>query len=195
MAGMSAHPHRLTPEEYLALDRAAEIRSEYYNGEMYAMSAGSLNHGTIIGNIVSEVDSLLQDRPCRIIPNDLRVRVHPRCYAYPDIVVVCGEPQFEGDRADIILNPLLLFEVLFPSTERYDRGLKSAQYRTIPSLLEQVLVSQSEPRIEVYCRQPGCNWLFSEWVGLDASCRLENLGCDLPFSRVYRNVTFSPEET
>jgi Uma2 family endonuclease len=193
---MSAPPHRLTPEEYLALDRAAEIRSEFYNGQMYAMSGASHRHGIVTHNISFLLELVLADRPCLITTNDLRVRVQPGgLYAYPDIVVVCEHPQYADDQADTLLNPMLLFEVLSPSTERYDRGFKSAQYRTIPSLQEHVLVSQSEPRIELYHRQSAGTWLFSEWTGLEATCRLESISCDLPLSSVYRRVTFGPVET
>jgi Uma2 family endonuclease len=193
---MSAHPHRLTPEEYLALDRAAEIRSEYYNGQIYAMSGASHRHGIVTHNIGVELDASLAGRPCLITASDLRVRVQPASlYAYPDIVVVCEQPKYADDQADTLLNPTLLFEVLSPSTERYDRGFKSAQYRTIPSLEEHILVSQSEPRVELYRRQSGGTWLFSEWTGLDAACRIESLGCDLPLSRVYRNINFGAAET
>jgi Uma2 family endonuclease len=192
---MSAHPHRLNPEEYLTLDRAAEIRSEFYNGQMYAMSGGSLNHAVIINNTARTLGNMLEDRPCLVVSNDVRVRVHPRFYAYPDIVVICGEPEFAGDRQDIILNPLLLFEVLSPSTERYDRVFKWSQYQTIPSLREYVLISQFEPRIEVFRPQPGGDWLFSEWTGLEAVCRLESIGCDLLLSRIYRNVNLGQKET
>jgi Uma2 family endonuclease len=190
---MSAHPHRLTPEEYLALDRAAEIRSEYYNGQMYAMSGASHRHGIVTHNISFLLELVLADRPCLITTNDLRVRVQPGgLYAYPDIVVVCEHPQYADDQADTLLNPMLLFEVLSPSTERYDRVFKWSQYQTIRSLREYVLVSQFEPHIEVFLPQPGGDWLFSEWTGLDAICRLESIACDLPLSRVYRNITFGP---
>ncbi|HEY7391148.1 MAG TPA: Uma2 family endonuclease [Bryobacteraceae bacterium] len=192
---MSAHPHRLTPEEYLALDRAAEIRSEYYNGQMYAMAGGSLNHAVIINNTGRMLGNMLEDRPCLVVSNDVRVRVQSLFYAYPDIVIICGEPQFADDRTDTILNPLLLFEVLSRSTERYDRVFKWDQYQTIPSLREYVLVSQFEPRIEVFRPQPGGNWLFSESTGLGATCHLESIACELPLSRVYRNVTFGAAET
>jgi Uma2 family endonuclease len=151
---------------------------------MYAVSGGSLNHGIIISNVGYELRSVLGDRPCLVILNDLRVRVGPRFYTYPDIVVICGKPEFAGDRQDFILNPVVLFEVLSPSTERYDRLFKWAQYQTIPSLREYVLVSQFEPRIEVFRPQPGGDWLFSESTGLDAVCHLENIGCDLPLSAV-----------
>jgi|SRR5579885_534589 Uma2 family endonuclease len=191
---MSAHPHRLTPEEYLAFDRAAEIRSEYYNGQMHAMAGGSLNHALIIHNTARALGNMLDDRGCLVVSNDVRVRVQAQFYAYPDIVVICGEPQFADRHTDTILNPPLLFEVLSRSTERYDRVFKWDQYQTISSLREYVLVSHFEPRIEVFRPQPGGNWLFSEWIGLDATCRLESLGCDLPLSRVYRNVTFGAAE-
>jgi Uma2 family endonuclease len=193
---MSAHPHSLSPEEYLTLDREAEIRSEYYNGQMYAMSGASHPHGIVAHNISFLLELALADRPFLVTTHDLRVRVHPGgLYAYPDIVVVCGSPQYADDQADTLLNPLLLFEVLSPSTERYDRGFKSAQYRTIASLQEHVLVSQSEPRIEVYRRQPAGNWLFSEWIGLEATCRLDSLECGLPLSAVYKNAGFPANES
>jgi Uma2 family endonuclease len=193
---MSAHPHRLTPEEYLALDRAAEIRSEYYNGQMYAMSGASHRHGIVTHNIGVLLDGTLADQPCFITASDLRVRVQPGgLYAYPDIVVVCEPPQYADNEADTLLNPMLLFEVLSPSTERYDRVFKWAQYQTIPSLREYVLVSQFEPRIQVFRPQAGGEWQFMEFAGLDGTCRLESLGCDLPLSRVYRNVTFGAAET
>jgi Uma2 family endonuclease len=192
---MSAHPHRLTPEEYLALDRAAEIRSEYYNGQMYAMAGGSLNHAIIINNTARMLGNVLEDRGCLVVSNDVRVRVQTRFYAYPDIVVICGEPQFADNRTDTILNPTVIFEVLSRSTERYDRVFKWAQYQSIPSLGEYVLVSQFEPRIEVFRPQAGGEWQFMEFAGLDATCRLESLDCDLPLSRVYRNVTFGAAET
>jgi Uma2 family endonuclease len=188
---MSAHPHRLTPEEYLALDRAAEIRSEYYNGQMYAMAGGSLNHA----NTTRMVGNMLEDRACLVVSNDVRVRVQTRFYAYPDIVVICGEPQFTDNRTDTISNPTVIFEVLSRSTERYDRVFRCHEYRTIPGLREYVLISQFEPRIEVFRPQPREDWQFTEFAGLDATCRLESLGCDLPLSRVYRNVTFGAAET
>jgi len=192
---MSAHVlPRLSPEEYLEVERAAQFRSEYYNGRMYAMSGGSLIHALMIGNVVFALRSELGQRPCLVIPSDLRVRVDPGgLYTYPDVVVVCQEPKYVDNRRDTIVNPVLLVEVLSPSTEAYDRGFKSAQYRTMASLQEYALVSQTEPRVEVFRRRAEGDWLLSESVGLDSTCRLDSVGCTLALRAVYENVTFGDE--
>jgi Uma2 family endonuclease len=193
---MSAHPQpRLTPEQYLEIERAAEFRSEYYNGRMYAMSGGSLPHALVIANLSRELGIALKKRACLVMTSDLRLRVSPRgLYTYPDVVVVCGEPKFADDQKDTLVNPAFVAEVLSPSTEAYDRGFKSAQYRTIASLQEYALISQSEPRVELFRRQPAGGWLLSESVGLDAICRIESLECQIALADVYEKVTFGGEE-
>jgi Uma2 family endonuclease len=189
---MSAHPQpHLTPEQYLELDRASEFRNEYYNGRMYAMSGGTIPHATIIGNLGGELRAALKKRPCLVMTSDLRVRVSPDgLYTYPDIAVVCDEPKLLDGRKDTLLNPALLVEVLSPSTEAYDRGFKSAQYRAIESLGEYALVSQSEPRVEVFRRQPGGHWLFSEFVGLDSMCEFASVSVSVPLAEIYDKVAF-----
>jgi Uma2 family endonuclease len=185
----------LTPEEYVAIERAAQFRSEYYNGRMYAMPGGSHAHAIAIHNMGRILGNLLEERPCLVTSSDLRVRVEPGgLYTYPDIVVVCGKPQYADDQRDTLLNPVLIIEVLSPSTEAYDRGFKSAQYRAMASLEEYALVSQAEPRIEVYRRQ-GAHWLLSEYIGLEAVCRLESVGCSLTLSAVYKNIAFGGEDS
>ena len=181
----------LTPERYLEIERAAEFRSEFYNGRMYAMSGGSYAHAQIIGGLVGELRNGLKKRPCSVVPSELRLRVSPsRLYTYPDVIVICGEPKFADDHKDTLLNPTLIVEVLSPSTEAYDRGFKSAQYRTLESLEEYVLVSQAEPRIEVFHRQSADHWLLSEAIGLDAVCRFESLDCSVRLADVYDRVSF-----
>ena len=189
---MSAHPQpRLTPEEYLELDRASPFRNEYYNGHMYAMSGGSVPHAIIIGNLTRETGNALRGRPCFVAPSDLRVRVSPDgLYTYPDVVVVCGELKVLDGRNDTVLNPILIIEVLSPSTEAYDRGFKSAQYRTLETLQEYALVSQSEPRIEIFRRQSSGDWLLSEAVGLEAVCHFDSVDSNVNLSEIYANVTF-----
>jgi Uma2 family endonuclease len=182
---------RLTPEQYLEAERAAEFRSEYYNGHMYAMSGGSYNHAQIIGGLVRELGNALKKRPCSVVSSDLRLRVSfAGLYTYPDVIVICGEPKFADDQKDTLLNPTLIAEVLSPSTEAYDRGFKSAQYRTLASLQEYVLVSQTEPRIEVFHRQTAGHWLLSEAIGLEAVCRFESLDCSVRLADLYDKVTF-----
>ena len=193
---MAALPeHRVTVEEYLRLDRDSEIRNEYYDGLVYAMSGASLRHNTITLNLGAELRGGLRDTPCRPYITDMRVRVTPeRVYTYPDVVVVCGDRQFGDDQLDTLLNPTLVIEVLSPSTERNDQGLKWTHYRKLESLREYALVSQTEPRIEFFRRHPeGHEWLFSETFGVENVCRFESVGCEVPFSEIYRDVEFDPQ--
>lgn len=179
----------LSPEEYLACERQAETRSEYLDGEMFAMTGGSYRHNVILGNLVGELRQQLKKRPCTICPNDQRVRIpETGLYTYPDIVVVCGEPRFEDESFDTLLNPVLIVEVLSPTTEAYDRGKKFESYRTIEALAEYVLVSQNEPRVEQFLRQDGQHWLFTATAGLDRSLSLSSLQCELALAEIYDKV-------
>ena len=110
------------------------------------------------------------------------------------MIVICGDPKFADDQRDTLVNPALIVEVFSPSTEAYDRGFKSTQYRTVDSLEEYALVSQAEPRVEVFRRQPGGHWLLSEAVGLEAVCHFESLDCAVPLAGIYARVTFSPDD-
>ena len=189
---MSAHPQpRLTPEEYLELDRASDVRNEYYKGHMYAMSGGSLPHAIVIPNLAFAIRTALGKSSCVVMSSDLRVRVSPDgLYTHPDLSVVCGEPKLLDGRKDTLLNPTLLVEVLSPSTEAYYRGFKSAQYRTLETLQEYALVSQSEPRVEVFRRQSSGDWLLSEAVGVESVCSFDSLDARVKLSEIYANVTF-----
>lgn len=192
---------RLTPEQYLELDRAAEFRNEYYDGVMYAMAGGSPHHSHIIGNLTREFGTILKRQPCLVMPSDSRVRLLPgRSYVYPDMVVACEPRQYADDQKDILLNPSLVIEVLSPSTEAHDRGLKSAQYRAVSSLGEYALVSQTEPRVEIYRRQTEGQWLFSEFIGMEATAEFTTLPggtVRIPLAEIYDKITFEalPELT
>src|SRR5262249_47890138 len=130
-------------------------------------------------------------RSCFVMPSDMRLRVSPQgLYTYPDIIVACGEPKFAGDQRDTLVNPTVVLEVLSPSTEGYDRGFKSEQYRSIESLQEYGLISQVRPHIEVFRRQPHGKWLLSDFGGLEAVCRLESIGCEIALSEIYEKVNF-----
>jgi Uma2 family endonuclease len=187
-----AHP-RLSVEEYLKLDRSAEFKSEFYDGCMYAMSGGSPAHALIIPNVAAELRNALKQRSCTVYVTELRVRVTRNAYTYPDIAVVCGTPRFADDQKDTLINPTLLVEVLSPSTEAHDRGMKFAYYRKLESLQEYALVSQSEPRVEIFRRQSSGDWLLSESVGTDAFVRFESLDCRIALSEIYHQVEF-PEQ-
>ncbi len=186
----------LTPAEYLKIERAAEFRHEYFNGEMFAMSGGSPQHSLIKMNVGGELRDQLKGRPCTAFDSDLRIRVSPAgLYTYPDISVVCGELEFDDDQGDTVLNPALLVEVLSDSTEAYDRGKKFEHYRRIASLREYVLISQKSPTIERYLRNPDETWTLTAVIGLDASIHLPSIDVTLPLVEVYDRVTFDDPDS
>ena len=179
----------MTPLEYLERERKAEIRSEFLDGEMFAMSGVSREHSTIVVNIITELNTQFADRPCEVHGPNMRVKVSPPgLYTYPDVVAVCGEPQFEDSVLDTLINPNLIIEVLSDSTESYDRGRKFAHYRTISSLREYVLVSQHECRLERFAKQDDGNWLYSECTDPHGSIELSSVSCRLSATRVYHKV-------
>jgi Uma2 family endonuclease len=187
---MSAQPtSRLTPEQYLEIERAAAFRSEYHDGRLIAMSGGTYSHVLTISNLSFALRNGLAKRDCSVLTSDLRVRAAGgRFYAYPDIAVVCGEPRFADDQKDTLINPILLVEVLSKSTEAWDRGIKFARYREIESLKEYVMVSQTEPRMEAFFRGPEGDWVLREAAGFESVCHFASLNCDARLAEVYRNV-------
>lgn len=193
---MSVQPKpRFTPADYLELERVAERKSEFYNGEIFAMARASEEHNTIVVNLTVSLAPQIRGKPCRTFVNDMRVKMvdAPVFYTYPDVVIVCGERQFEDASVDTLLNPTVLIEVLSPSTEGYERGSKFAFYRRISSLQTYVLVAQDRPSVEVYERQPdGRQWLLSEANVLSESLPLPSIGCTLALAEVYDNVSFPP---
>jgi Uma2 family endonuclease len=185
---VQASPKSYTAEEYLALERAAPNKSEFVDGEIYAMTGASRAHNLISVNLARDLSAQLKGRPCETYVNDMRVKAaKARGYHYPDVAVVCGQPELEDREADTLLNPTVLIEVLSPSTEAYDRGGKFANYRKISSLREYLLVAQDSPRIEHYRRQ-GEFWILTEAEGLDSSLALEAIGCVLSLREVYERV-------
>jgi Uma2 family endonuclease len=192
---MSSLPKvRFTPEQYLALERQAEYKSEFLGGEIFAMAGASREHNLIAGNVFASLHAQLKGRPCETYPSDMRVKVtESGLYTYPDVVVVCGEPQFEDERGDTLLNPTLLVEVLSPSTEAYDRGDKFANYRLLESLAEYVMIAQDRRRVERFVRQPDGQWLFSEARQLGQAISLASIGCQLALDEVYDRVKLPAE--
>jgi len=180
-----------TSAEYLELEETAGFKSEYYDGRIYAMSGATRAHNLITLNAVSEIRSRLKGRPCEAYVGDMRVLVSDvGLYTYPDVVVVCGEPQFTNAQQTTLLNPTLLIETLSPTTESYDRGNKFAMYRQLASLQTYVLISQDTPRIERYDRQ-GEQWLLTEAVGLESTLLLPVIDCTLSLREVYDRIDFS----
>ncbi len=186
---MASHSvSKLTEEQYLALDRAAEFKSEFFDGDMFAMSGGSMQHARLQKNITGELYDALRGGECEPFGSDFRVRVSSRMYTYPDISVVCGKPLLADGRQDILLNPVVIVEVLSPSTENYDRGLKLQRYRTIATLQDYILVDQSQIRIEQYTRQENNLWILRDYQSLDEELIVGSIGVSLPLGRIYDRV-------
>ncbi len=194
--GLPQRVAKMTPTEYLKIERAAEFRHEYINGEMFAMSGGSPQHSLIKMNVGGELRDKLKGRPCTAFDSDLRIQISATgVYTYPDISVVCGELEFDDDQHDTVLNPTLLVEVLSDSTEAYDRGKKFEHYRRIASLREYVLISQKSPIIERYLRNPDETWTLTAVIGLDASIHLPTIDVTLSLAEVYDRVAFDDPES
>lgn len=188
---MSALPRKpWTVEEYLAFERSSEERHEFIDGDIYMMSGASENHNLVALNTATSLNIQLRKRPCKVYMSDMRVGVPKGNYLYPDVVVVCGTPMFADKNVDTLLNPTLIIEVLSESTERYDRGRKFADYRTLPSLQEYILIAQDEAYVERYVRQDDA-WLLREVRGLEATLELNAIGCTLALAEVYDKVTFA----
>jgi Uma2 family endonuclease len=183
-------PVRLSPAEYLALERASTEKHDYLAGEVFAMAGASFVHGLIVRNIVAAYYNQFRGGPCRAVGSDLRVKaIDPSFYAYPDVVVLSGDPKFEDGERDTLLNPAVVVEVLSPSTERYDRGLKFAQYRRIASLQEYVLVAQDEPRVERFLRADN-SWTLREHTQINDVLALESVPLRVSLREVYLDVSF-----
>jgi Uma2 family endonuclease len=193
---MAANPKTTySIDEYLAFERQSDTKHEYFAGEILAMAGASFEHNLIAGNTYASLHTQLRRRPCAVLPSDQRLRVSPiGPLTYPDIMVVCGQPQFTDERPDTLLNPTVIIEVLSPSTEGDDRGRKAKHYRTLESLQEYVLIAQDEYRIEHYVRAENGWWRFTEATDLGASIQLSSIECTLALADVYERVTLSELE-
>ena len=178
----------LTPEEYLAFERKATTKHEYLNGQIVAMSGASFVHNFLTMNVANQLYNQLIEGECQVAASDMRVKVPEiDSYFYPDVVVVCGEPRAEDDTFDTLLNPVLIVEVLSPSTEVYDRGEKFEHYQQISSLKDYILISQDEIHVEHYYRQES-GWLRNEFGELRDVLSLLSIGCELRLQDIYRRV-------
>ncbi|MCI0540664.1 MAG: Uma2 family endonuclease [Verrucomicrobiales bacterium] len=187
---------RLSEAEFLQFERRAEFKSEFFDGEMFAMAGGTRAHSLIATNLARKLGNRLKTRSCVTYNADLRVKVEATgLLTYPDISVVCGPQRFLDAEEDTLLNPTLLAEVLSDSTEAYDRGRKFAHYRRIPSLRHYVLVSQKEPRIELLTQAGSDEWRWREVTGLDGLLPLPALEIELSLSEVFFQVVFSSSST
>ena len=188
---MSTALGRISVQDYLQRERQATFKSEFFQGEIFAMAGGSASHSLIAANFVGETRQALKDKPCAVFSSDLRVRVEPTgLYTYPDATIVCGELKFDDDQRDTVVNPTVIVEVLSDATEKYDLGRKANHYRQISTLKELVLIAQDQPHIERFTRQANGDWLFHEAKDLTVRFELPSLGISLTLAELYRNVPF-----
>lgn len=191
---MSALPKiKYTIEEYIELEKSSEERYEYFAGEVFAMAGGSLEHAIIATNIAGSLNNKLNGKNCRAINSDMRVKVPADPpYRYPDVTVVCGEPVTEKYLGQVMLvNPVLLVEVLSPTTKDYDKDEKFLGYQSITSFQEYLLVAQERPHVTRYVRQADNQWVRSDFIGLDSAVELKSLGVTLQLSEIYQGVAFT----
>jgi Uma2 family endonuclease len=181
----------LTPEQYLEIERKAEFKSEYYQGEMFAMAGAHEAHILIATNTVRELSQQVRRRPCKVYSSEMRVCVTPEgLYTYPDVAVVCGKPDFLVSSVDTLLNPTVIIEVLSESTEAYDRGRKFELYSSLESLAEYLLISSQRVRAELFTRQPEGRWLLTATSNLEDSLHLQSIDCHLLLADLYEKVEF-----
>lgn len=189
----SAAVKRLRPSEYLAFERASRTKHEFFDGEVFAMAGGSASHNLIAVNLAGELRNALKDGPCRVFSSDMRVLCPTGLRTYPDISVCCGEPKYEDEQQDTLLNPLVIIEVLSPTTEKYDRVKKFEHYRSIPSLREYVVVASDRQVVEHYSRQAdAAHWLLTISQTPGETVRFPALGCSVEISEVYAKVQLPP---
>jgi Uma2 family endonuclease len=179
-----------TPEQYLEIERSAEFKSEYLNGEMFAMAGAPEAHSLLLVNLLGEIGGQLRSRSCRTYPNDMRVRVRSGLFTYPDVTVVCAEPQFLDGRRDTLLNPELIVEVLSPTTEAYDRGRKFEHYQSLPSFREYLLLASDRVHADLYTRQPDDRWLLTSADAVEDTLAIDSVGVRLRLADLYDKVEF-----
>jgi Uma2 family endonuclease len=193
VAGMlSPKKDKITPKEYLASERKAEVKSEFFDGETFAMAGASREHNQIAGNIVRVLGNQFLEKPCSVYSSDMKVKMEEiQKYTYPDVVVSCDQEEYENENNDVLLNPVAIFEILSDATEAYDRGEKFAHYQLLDSLAEYILVSQYFFRIEKFQRRDDNAWIYSAFQEMDDIVKLESVSCELPVSEIYRKVNLS----
>ena len=177
----------MTYAHYCAVEREAMSKHEYLAGEVFAMTGGTLEHSRLAAEVGYLLRGSLEGRPCRVLSSDARVRIEAvDVDTYPDLSVVCGPAETAADE-HALLNPTLIVEVLSPSTEAYDRGLKASHYRQIPALKAYLLVVQERARLELHVREADGRWLMSE-AGPGEKLRIPALEVELEVDAVYRDA-------
>lgn len=187
---------RIPPAAYFEMEEQAETKSEYYNGEIFAMTGASHRHNVISVNITAALHNRLQDRDCFIYGGDMKIEVAADAhYTYPDVSVVCGKPEFAGRRDDTFKNPLVIFEVLSASTRDYDRGSKFKAYRKIPSLQDYFLVDQYTVSVEHFYKDDSGGWHLEEFESRDAALLIRSLSVEIGLGEIYHRLEMGSDQT
>jgi Uma2 family endonuclease len=193
MSAVAKKP-RISAEEYLRLERAAEFKSEFYNGEIIAMAGASRFHNRVKENLAIEIGSQLKKGPCQSFSSETKVNVDQTGnYFYPDILIVCGNAEYQDGNLDVLLNPTVVIEVLSPSTENFDRGMKMLNYQRVPSLREYLVVYQDQPLIQHYAKQADDTWVQTRFEGMSATLKLLEGKAAIPFEDIYNRIEFTED--
>ena len=187
---------QMTEEDYLIFEHDSDIKYEFANGKVYAMAGASWNHTVIVSNMNTRLNVKLENSSCLSVTSDMKVRViSEKAYRFPDVIVVCGEPQFKDDDVDILTNPTVLAEVMSPSTALVDRNEKLYEYFRIPTLQEYLIISQDRVRVERFLRDADNDeWRYTERISLDQTLDLPSLNCTLSLREIYNQVQFKSDK-
>ena len=193
---MNAQPqgkNKMTPGEYLDFERNSEFKHEFFNGEVFAMTGAKRNHNRINVNLTRKIGNKFEANKfaCDLFSNDMRVKIQDS-YAYPDVVIFCGDAEFEDNEFDTLTNPVVIMEILSDSTEAFDRGKKFSYYQTIPTLKEYILISQKEYYVDQFTRIDD-GWKYRSYANPDQVLNMASINCELPLSEIYLNVKFESE--
>lgn len=195
---MTAQPQEkklMTPAEYLEMERTSlDIKHEFYGGEVFAMVGAGRNHNRINVNLTKKLGINFETNSahCEVFSNDMRVKIE-NGYVYPDLVISCGNAEFEDNEFDTLTNPVVIIEILSDSTEAFDRGDKFEYYKAIPTLQEYILVSPKKIWVGQFIRKDGGKWEYGSYQGADHIFKIESINCQLPLSELYLNVEFDPK--
>ena len=193
MSAQTLHP--MSESDYLTFERASTLKHEYYRGQIYAMTGAKEAHNVIAGNTIATLHGQVRYKPCRIYPSDMRVKVlETGLNTYPDITIICGQPHFTDQTRDTVTNPIVIIEILSPSTERYDRGLKFQNYRTVSTLMDYILIAQNQAHVEHYARQETGRWELQEARSKDTSLTITSVEFILRLEDIYDKVDFIVDE-
>ncbi len=186
----------VTAQEYLALEDAAEYKSEYYQGEIFAMAGGSVNHNQIVTNVISQLNQTHPRHKCRSFATEVKLWIEELdLFTYPDLMIICDRPQFYPGRADIILNPLIIIEVLSKATEAYDRGKKFQFYRSIPSFQEYILIDQYSVHVDQFYTDARNRWILTDYNDPQAVLKFSKIDFEIPLEKIYHLVDFELKES